>query len=296
MLKVGVVRQSGTSCVEAGSRVLVKWTVVNPGDIPWDHCHLRLHEQEGVQAPEELSVPALGPGQTVEVGTEVVVAEGSVRVSYLLEVWGGEEGQVVVADWSAAAEQPRLPLDGQVVYADNVSDDTGAVREAGGPMQELLEAMGITQVVSADVEQSGVFECLLRNNGKEAWPQGTSLRLCTGPAMNGVTCIDFHAVAPDEMVHVAMTMDHAETSRWALCTPEGKVFGPLIQACGSGAVSECSEWVALEAEEVETALGAVMALSLLQQHGFQDDQTNLQLLQLYNGDVCKVIEILEGRA
>lgn len=300
-VQVGVLRSQSGKSVEAGSPT-VQWTVANLGATTWESATLTLFSKsDTVQAPQELQVPLLAPGQTAELGTEILVAEGNAEVAYLLEVWSGEEGAMARLDWTAAVTAPKPELSAKVVYMENASDMTAL------QPTEVMET-GVQQVVGV-LACDGVVQAILRNDGAAAWPAGTALELVQGHV--ATERIAFHAVQPGEMIHVALEAISGD-SRWVLTTPEGRVFGALIQVLEEETPKEASASEAAEApsegwEKVDEpedghsdlsnpAVALALGCTVLRDMGHTDDVMNAFLLEKYDFDLCKVCTILQGKA
>lgn len=301
MAQIGVLRSENPKIVEAGLPALT-WTIANMGSTPWEHVSLTLYTKSDAvrDAPQQIDVPLLQPGQTAEVGTQVLVAsgQGDAEVAYLLEVWSGEEGALTCLNFAAPVAEPQPALSAQVVYIENAADLTAENATE-------LKAAGVQQVLGVAAERHGVVQALLRNNGAEAWPQGCALQLVVG---DGTERIEFHAVQPGEMVHVAL--GNISDCRWVMHAPDGTVFGPLLQVVQVAAepkegspsegwekVEEPTEPEQAELPEVEAAKQAMLlGCTVLNELGFVDNGMNAYLLQAYDYDLCKVCAILQGHA
>merc|ERR1719420_764805 len=277
------------------------------GPTAWTSATLTLFSKfDSVQAPQEVPVPLLAPGQTAELGTQILVAEGTAEVAYLLEVWAGEEGAMTRLDFSATVAAPKPTLSAKVVYMENASDMTAL------QPKEVLET-GMQQVVGV-LACEGVVQAILRNDGAAAWPAGTALELVQGHV--ATERIEFHAVQPGEMIHVALEAISGD-SRWVLATPDGTVFGALIQVLDDVAAKEASPsepvgeetakaasegWEKVEEPEdgpqdlADPAVALALGCTVLREMGHQDDVMNAFLLERYDFDLCKVCTILQGKA
>lgn len=296
-VQVGVLRSQAPKSVEAGLPTF-SWTVANVGHQAWEHCSLTLFSSSDavLDAPQQIDVPRLAPGQTAEVGTQVLVApgKGDAEIAYLLEVWAGEEGALARLDVSAPVVVPAPALAAQVVYAEQAVDITA---ENKGELEEA----GVQQVIGIQAERGDIVQAILRNTGSKAWPEGCSLQLAAG---EGADNIEFHAVKPGELVHVALQNDTA--CRWVLSAPDGTVFGPLIQVVEPEEAPEQSPsegWEKVEDEPAAAGDGEaaekealLLGCTVLGELGHTDDVMNAYLLKTYDYDLCKVIAILQGVA
>jgi hypothetical protein len=304
---VVVLRSENQKSVEAGAPT-VQWTVTNQSTTTWEAATLTLFSKsDNVQAPLEIAVPLLAPHQTVELGTQILVTEGSAELAYLLEVWSGEEGAMARLDAAMAVTAPKPELSAKVVYMENASDMTAL------QPKDMLDT-GVQQVVGV-LACEGTVQAIIRNDGKEAWPAGTALELVQGHV--ATERIEFHAVQPGEMIHVALEAISGD-SRWVLATPDGRVFGALIQvlddekeaAAKEPSPSESTEaqapsegWEKVEEPEeaqghdlADPAVALALGCTVLREMGHEDDVMNAFLLEKYDFDLCKVCTILQGKA
>lgn len=285
-MQIGLLNTSQPDGV-TGSTVSVCWTLANAGSQAWTHASIQLHSKCGLEAPQEVHLPCLLPGQTAEVGTEVLLgAVGKANLVYHVEVWDAEEGAITTLEYSTCvkpAPKPVPALAGQVVYVTNAADITCEQEES------LLQECALQQVLAVSVENN-VFEGILQNCGSQAWPAGCALQLVAGSPLNGTTRVDMSAVvAAGELVHVAF--DALPGSRWVLCTPQNETFGCLIEVLPGSQSDEdveSEEWEKVGDADVEVAIGMCLVLDYLKDTGHADEALNAYLLQKYDMDVPKV--------
>jgi hypothetical protein len=286
---------------------------------------MKLYKKSGVEAPVEVPVPLLAPGEAAEVGVEALVGskEGAVNLTYHLEVWGPTDGAIIGLNYSGNAKKACAPvpeINAQLVYAEMAADLTSMQDQA------LLQMYDVTQVVSVEVK-NGCFDAILRNTGSKSWPKGCALQRIGGAAACGTERLEFdHAVEAGELIHVALEFDGDAESRWVFCTPDGKTFGCFIEVLNQTAKSadeesiepeettaaalahgpkadgvdplkpnspdvELDEWE--EVENVDISLAMCVAMAHLRQRGYEDDTLNAYLLNTYIMDVDKVERVLE---
>jgi len=322
MTKVALVRSPQLDG-EVGSVVALSWTVCNVGDETWEDATMKLYKKSGLEAPMSVPVPLLAPGEAAEVGVEALLGstEGTVNLTYHLEVWGPTDGAIIGLDYSGHAQKARAPVPAvaaQLVYAETAADLTSAQDLT------LLETYDVTQAVAVQVK-NGCFDAIFRNTGSKPWPKGCALQLIGGAAACGTRQVEFdYAVEVGEMIHVALRFDGDASSRWVFCKPDGKTFGCFIEVLNENANSadeesmenkatntaasepklsdddslkpntpdvELDEWE--EVENVDESLAMCEALAHLRQRGYEDDTLNAYLLSTYVRDVDKVERMLE---
>jgi len=138
-----------------------------------------------------------------------------------------------------------------------------------------------------------------RNEGTEAWPQGSTLIFISwrgGDQMSGPASIPVpDTVLPGAEVDLSVELTApVATGRYAghyrLCTPEGRKFGDrvrnLIFVVDPSSTSSSSS----EGEQTYTTFAA--ALVQLDQMGFHNKKWNCKLLRKTNGDINKTIKKL----
>lgn len=322
MAQVALVRSSQPDG-EVDSIVAMSWTVCNLGDENWEEATMKLYKKSGLEAPMLVPVPLLAPGEATEVGVEALLGstEGAVSLTYHLEVHGATDGAIIGLNYSSKAKKPVPEIGAQLVYAEAAADLTSAQD------QTLLEMYDVTQVVAVQVK-NGFFDAILRNTGSKSWPTGCALQLIGGAAACGTERVEFdYAIEAGEMFHVGLQFAGDASSRWVLCTPDGKTFGCYVEVLNETADDlatedkednevapkpknnkaadaeslkpdslnveldvEMDDW-----EEVENAdlnLAMCVALAHLQEKGYEDDNLNAYLLQTYGLDVDKVERVL----